>query len=420
MMKSKKIISSVMAVMLAMGIATPAFAESYSATVSSKSGVVTSTSSTASKAPEKATANPTTSKIYVDGQEVAFDAYNINDNNYFKLRDVAWALSGTDAQFNVDWNDEAKVINLVSGTDYGKNGSLSVGDGKSKAATLNTAPIMKDGEYVTMTAYNIGGNNYFKLRDLGVQFGFEVGWDGTANAVAIDTDGVVDEIEKEEVKVATDEIRWDLISTEWCTVDLIPGEEYGLPSYMIVYIMPGQNGFRDKSYAIDARTGRKYPLNLDNTIDEYYWKEIRQITTENQTFKECELHAFPKVGDTVIKENGETITLTATIIGNFDVTMLLGFEQGVDVITGVETPMGHLKDYSDAGDGFYKKCDLTHEVFTNVEWHAIDNVLNPNRKYVGDYDGEIYHSYWKWNANAKQHITGEQGRWDWLGPQVAA
>ena len=164
----RKLTATILTAVMAVGVATPAFAAE--------------------------TANPTSSAIYVDGQKIDFEAYNINGNNYFKLRDVAWALSGTDTQFNVTWNDAEGVINLLSGEDYGKNGALSVGNGKVKSATLNTAPIMKDGSYVNMTAYNIEENNFFKLRDLGEQFGFNVGWNGTANAVTIDTDGVADTI----------------------------------------------------------------------------------------------------------------------------------------------------------------------------------------------------------------------------------
>ena len=140
-------------------------------------------------------ANPTNSSIYVDGEKIAFEAYNINGNNYFKLRDVAQALSGSKAQFNVTWNNEAGVINLISKEAYGESGALSVGDGVVKTAVLNTAPIMKDNAYVEMAAYNIAGNNFFKLRDLGTQFGFAVGWDGDANAVTIDTVGEVEQKE---------------------------------------------------------------------------------------------------------------------------------------------------------------------------------------------------------------------------------
>lgn len=45
-------------------------------------------------------------------------------------------------------------------------------------------PIYVDGEQVTMTAYNINGNNYVKLRDIGREVGFNVYWD---NGVRVDS-----------------------------------------------------------------------------------------------------------------------------------------------------------------------------------------------------------------------------------------
>ena len=49
-------------------------------------------------------------------------------------------------------------------------------------------PILKDGRLVTnLAGYNIRGNNYFKLRDLGMLFDFNVSWDAARNAVVINT-----------------------------------------------------------------------------------------------------------------------------------------------------------------------------------------------------------------------------------------
>lgn len=48
--------------------------------------------------------------------------------------------------------------------------------------------IYLDGQEVQMTAYNIGGNNYVKLRDIGKAVGFNVYWDTAANSVQIDSD----------------------------------------------------------------------------------------------------------------------------------------------------------------------------------------------------------------------------------------
>lgn len=47
-------------------------------------------------------------------------------------------------------------------------------------ATLSNQPIYVDGQRVSMTAYQIGGNNYVKLRDVGEAVGFNVYWDGSA------------------------------------------------------------------------------------------------------------------------------------------------------------------------------------------------------------------------------------------------
>ena len=37
--------------------------------------------------------------IIVNGENVSVEVYNINGSNYFKLRDIAKLLDGTDAQF---------------------------------------------------------------------------------------------------------------------------------------------------------------------------------------------------------------------------------------------------------------------------------------------------------------------------------
>lgn len=134
------------------------------------------------------TATPTSSKVLVNGKTVAFDAYTINENNYFKLRDVAKVLSGSGNQFEVTWDNAKKAINLVSGKSYTVvGGELAKGDGTTKNAVPCTSAMFKDGSTVTLTAYTINGNNYFKLRDLGNSFGFGVEWNATHNSVVITT-----------------------------------------------------------------------------------------------------------------------------------------------------------------------------------------------------------------------------------------
>lgn len=58
---------------------------------------------------------------------------------------------------------------------------------ESLKATLSTNRILVDGQEVRLTAYNINGNNYVMLRDVGKTVGFEVYWDGDAKCVQIES-----------------------------------------------------------------------------------------------------------------------------------------------------------------------------------------------------------------------------------------
>ncbi len=130
----------------------------------------------------------TSSKVLINGKEVAFEAYNINDNNYFKLRDLAQAFSGSEKQFEVTWDAEAHLIGLEKDKAYtAVGGELVPGDGMDKTCVPYKDGITLGGEAVDVTAYNINGNNYFKLRDICKLFDIGVAWDGATNTISLDT-----------------------------------------------------------------------------------------------------------------------------------------------------------------------------------------------------------------------------------------
>jgi len=138
--------------------------------------------------PSSLVAKPTASRVLVNGENVQFDAYNINGNNYFKLRDIAFVLNGTAKQFNVVWDGANNAISLTSGQQYTVVGGEMTGKGVGdKKPTPTNSKIIMDGKEVQFTAYNIEGNNYFKLRDIGAAFDFGVDWDGMNNTIVIDT-----------------------------------------------------------------------------------------------------------------------------------------------------------------------------------------------------------------------------------------
>lgn len=135
------------------------------------------------------TAVPTSSKVLLNGNDVNIEAYNIDNSNYFKLRDIAKILDGSKKSFNVEWDNSKNAINIVKNKKYSPVGMelASYNEKRSKSAVKSSSEVYLNGEKVTLTAYNIDGNNYFKLRDIAGTLDFEVMWDAVQNAVIIET-----------------------------------------------------------------------------------------------------------------------------------------------------------------------------------------------------------------------------------------
>ena len=151
-------------------------------------GHVTAATNDTTPAPADVAAKAATAKVLVDGKEVAFNAYEIAGNNYFKLRDLAMALNGSAKQFEVSWDEAASAIALTSGQAYtAVGGELQQGDGADKTAKPSTASVAKDGAALSLTAFEISDNNYFKLRDVAKAFDIGIGWDDATQTITVDT-----------------------------------------------------------------------------------------------------------------------------------------------------------------------------------------------------------------------------------------
>jgi len=139
-------------------------------------------------APSARTVYPTASTVFVNGKDTAFEAYNIGGYNYFKLRDLATVLNGTQKQFSIGYDSSTKAITLTSGQPYTTvGGEMVQGDGKPKTAMLTPSRIYFDGRELNLLVYNIGGNNFFKLRDLMETVDVFVGYDNETKAITLDT-----------------------------------------------------------------------------------------------------------------------------------------------------------------------------------------------------------------------------------------
>ena len=132
---------------------------------------------------------PTKSTVLVNGEAKTFEAYNIGGSNFFKLRDLAFVLNETAKQFAVNWDGAQNAITLEQGKAYTPTGEEMAVSGNTAviSAKRTASTIIIDSEQCAFTAYNIGGNNYFKLRDLAERMNFGVTWDGQTNTIGIDT-----------------------------------------------------------------------------------------------------------------------------------------------------------------------------------------------------------------------------------------
>lgn len=130
------------------------------------------------------------SKLLVNGQAVNVESYNINGNNYFKLRDVAIMLNNTERQFDVSWDEKKQQLAITTGKAYGSDMTLSNGGNKTKNAYFRLSNISLDGERIVLAAFNIDGNNYFKLRDLSEKIKFSSEWNQNLQAIEVNSGNV--------------------------------------------------------------------------------------------------------------------------------------------------------------------------------------------------------------------------------------
>lgn len=142
------------------------------------------------KAEEVKTVNAVKSsqKVSVDGKTVEIDAYNIDGSNYFKLRDVAVILSGTEKEFDTGYDEDQKLITIELEKPYSKasDGVSTITKEKAEGVEKEIKFIMDNLEYYAHPV-NIDGSNYLKLRDLAKIIGFSLEYDEAKKEILIET-----------------------------------------------------------------------------------------------------------------------------------------------------------------------------------------------------------------------------------------
>lgn len=111
------------------------------------------------------TVKPSRYTLVVDGVTTEPEVYNINGNNYFKLRDLAYLINGTEKQFEVVPDSDS--VSITRGQPYTLNDAdMKPGPGGEQTAKPSRYTIFLDGVKLDVTVYLIHGNNFFKLREI--------------------------------------------------------------------------------------------------------------------------------------------------------------------------------------------------------------------------------------------------------------
>ena len=139
------------------------------------------------------TAYPSGANLILNGESMPLNAYLIGGSHYFKLRDIAFLLQDTKSRFDVTWDRETGAVKMITGVSYPYNGNIQgdVGE-ETRKCSLSPSQFFLDDEEYMLEAYLIGGNNYFKLRDLGELLCFDVDWEEATRTVILDTNPAVD------------------------------------------------------------------------------------------------------------------------------------------------------------------------------------------------------------------------------------
>ncbi len=129
--------------------------------------------------------------LYLNGKNQNTVGFNIDDYNYYRLRDLASILKTENFNFSL-WGDHKEIV-VTMYTQYENDGSQKVinkvGDKKTALKKDMTLVLVKNEKTIRqeISVYNIDGYNYFKLRDIGGILGFDVDYNEKENQAHIYT-----------------------------------------------------------------------------------------------------------------------------------------------------------------------------------------------------------------------------------------
>ena len=305
---------------------------------------------------------PSPQKLSVDGTDVDCDKYNIDGSNYFKLRDLAYLLSKSDSRFSVAFDAESNAVTVVPGGDYVPvGGELERGKDLSKTAVASKQSVLINGEAVEgISVYNIGGNNYFKLRDLGSALGFTVAFDADANTAIVLSKGskatyqdafetLLDSVNEKRRTDMASEVTFDgfedYIVNDPSTIDLLSDDEI---KALVTNHPTRQSVSRDDALADVDLLFRA----LHNAYAAYYY-----FGEDKFDAAEAEVKAWVQKQKTVnVEKLGQTINTALQFVQDAHFSIRPG-EENVKQQKAWYSYIGTEQSFSKDDSGYYRMID---------------------------------------------------------------
>ncbi len=127
---------------------------------------------------------PSNNKIYVNGKALELPAYNIENENHVRLRDVAFALKDTELELNVLKDGRTYIM----GQSYKPIGGELAPVSKKWVMANKVYSKIDDLDYNAETnAYQIMNEYFFPVRYLAGQLGFKITYNAETNTINFDT-----------------------------------------------------------------------------------------------------------------------------------------------------------------------------------------------------------------------------------------
>ena len=132
---------------------------------------------------------PSAQELQINREVTNIRGYNINDSNYYMLRDMAVGLGRHGMEFSL-WGDNKSIVANMDKVYVPKDVSaVDFSSAQKPIAKTMILQIINEGvkENHSVRVYNIHGYNFFKLRDLGKIMGFGVDYDSELNRAVVHT-----------------------------------------------------------------------------------------------------------------------------------------------------------------------------------------------------------------------------------------